>query len=436
MKSINEENKTNVKRKRRRNARLRKKIRTSIMNDVVLDSEQTQIKALQPLHILSNHEYNLIKKNNIKLQDMKTVSTQSAHSRNITIFRITEENVGVNIRKQFNIQSQKNVLNVSLVKKQFITISMKISDLDSSDKTIKFVGTTPDNSSGMLLLMIATYNKPLKEDHNVNDYVNQFQKFRYPIGSNGNKFYHHGTQGESYGVGLVAKYKKDENGLSFGMYSQKENINEQEQSSSHELYKLIQALIHTSLEKPLQLIPFLHKNIMIVGNSIKSHLKKLPQNLVDELNLGEIRSYMSAQFNVNSVTHVAHTELDQSSTVIYVPKQHPFYPKYYFEFILNHFTSIQLNLIPGTTIIYSSHLLVHRQISSTMRRLSVKKQHKKKTDIYIIQPNNSMKNDSHEEKYPNNTFINISAYFNKRLYENIKKSLTRIQNNRNEETFS
>ena len=56
MKSINEENKTNVKRKRRRNARLRKKIRTSIMNDVVLDSEQTQIKALQPLHILSNHE--------------------------------------------------------------------------------------------------------------------------------------------------------------------------------------------------------------------------------------------------------------------------------------------------------------------------------------------------------------------------------------------
>ena len=39
MKSINEENKTNVKRKRRRNARLRKKIRTSIMNDVVLDSE-------------------------------------------------------------------------------------------------------------------------------------------------------------------------------------------------------------------------------------------------------------------------------------------------------------------------------------------------------------------------------------------------------------
>ena len=110
MKSINEENKTNVKRKRRRNARLRKKIRTSIMNDVVLDSEQTQIKALQPLHILSNHEYNLIKKNNIKLQDMKTVSTQSAHSGNITIFRITEENVGVNIRKQFNIQSQKMFL--------------------------------------------------------------------------------------------------------------------------------------------------------------------------------------------------------------------------------------------------------------------------------------------------------------------------------------
>lgn len=436
MNSINKEQKTNVKRKRRRNARLRKKIKTSIMNDVVMDLEKKEIKALQPLHILSNHEYSLIKKNNIELQDMKIVSTHSAHSGNITIFHITEKNVGENIRKQFNILSQKNVINISLVKRQFITISMKISDLDSTDKTIKYVGTNPENSSGMFLLMIATYNQPFEKDQNVNDCVSLFKKFRYPIGSNGKKFYHHGTEGESYGVGLVAKYKKDENGFSFGMYSQKENINVQEQSISHELDKHIEGLIRTSLEKPLKLIPFLQKNIMIVGSSIKSHLKKLPENLVDELQLRELRSYMSAQFNINSVTHEAHTEPDQSSTLIFIPKQHPFYPKYYFEFILNHFTSIQLSLIPGTTIIYSSHLLVHRQISSTMRRLSVKKQHKKKTNIYVIQPNNSTANDDQKTKFSKNSFINISAYFNKRLYENIKMSLTRVQQDKDKKSIA
>ena len=75
-----------------------------------------------------------------------------------------------------------------------------------------------------------------------------------------------------------------------------------------------------SLKKSLEIILYLHKNIMLVGDSIKSHLKELLQQLVDELNLEEVRSYISAQFNVNSVTHVAHTELDQSSTVIYVPQ--------------------------------------------------------------------------------------------------------------------
>ena len=186
----------------------------------------------------------------------------------------------------------------------------------------------------MILLMIATHNELCKEEGNINTCMKLFQRLRYPIGLNGNKNYHHGTKGRSYGVGLVAKYRKDENGWSFGTYTEKlqwqekvsslysdiENTSEQIHSSSHELYKIIDKLMSASLKKPLEIIPYLHKNIMLVSDSIKSHLKELPQQLVDELNLEEVGSCISAQFNVNSVTHIAHAELDQSSTVIYVPK--------------------------------------------------------------------------------------------------------------------
>ena len=447
MKNINEGHTTNGKRKRQREAKLRNRERSSIMKRIIMNNDSTQTKMIQPLHILSNHEYNNIKKNNIQVRNMKSVSGTSTHSQNITIFEVTEEDIGINLKKHFNVLSQKNVINVSMVKRKFVTISMELSELNNSDNSIKYIGTSPVNSSGMILLMIATYNELCKKEENVNTYMNLFQRLRYPIGSNGNKNYHHGTKGRNYGVGLVAKYKKDKNGLSFGTYAEKlqgqeqmspsyldiGKIREQESSRSYELYKIIDKLMSASLKKPLEILPHLHKNIMIVGDSIKSQLKELPSQVVDELNLEELRSYISAQFNLNSVTHVAHTELDQSSTVIYVPQQNPFYPKYYFEFILNHFTAIQINLIPGTTIVYSSHLLVHRQISSIMRHLSIKKQHKKKYNVYMIPPNSSKKDILHDSSPQERNFINISAYFNKRLYESIQKSLRRLSKYEKEE---
>ena len=58
---------------------------------------------------------------------------------------------------------------------------MKLCELDNSDnfiKFIKFIGTSPVNSSGMILLMIATHNELCKEEGNINTYVNLFQRLR------------------------------------------------------------------------------------------------------------------------------------------------------------------------------------------------------------------------------------------------------------------
>ena len=71
------------------------------MKKIVLNKDTTKIEALQPLHILSNHDYNFIKKNYIQVWNMKTVSANSIHTQNITIFQITEEDIGINLKKVF-----------------------------------------------------------------------------------------------------------------------------------------------------------------------------------------------------------------------------------------------------------------------------------------------------------------------------------------------
>ena len=119
---------------------------------------------------------------------MKSVSANSTHTtQNITTFQITEEDIGINLKRHFNIFLQKNVVNVALVKRKFVTISMKLYKLDKSDNFIKFIGTSPVNSSGIILLMIATHNELCKEEGIFNTYMNLFQRLRCPIGSNGNK---------------------------------------------------------------------------------------------------------------------------------------------------------------------------------------------------------------------------------------------------------
>ena len=52
----------------------------------------------------------------------------------------------------------------------------------------------------------------------------------------------------------------------------------------------------------------------------------------------EIQSFMSSQININVTTLILHTEMDQSSTLIYVPVQPNKYRDYGFEVKFNHFT--------------------------------------------------------------------------------------------------
>ena len=414
-----------VKRQRRRNARAMKSQRKSIEN-LVLNFDHGQNELFHPFHILSKSEYNNIKKNNIVLDNMRVISKPSHQYGSLTVFNIKKENIGAHLRKHFCPCRQENVIDISQVKKRFLTFTMRTSDFVHAGSDIKIFGAIPIDSSGMILLLIVTYDNTFSDQEKINQYINLFRKRKYSIGSGGIKNYHHGTIGESYGVGLVAKYSIDEIGLSFGEYSEKDNSNESETSSS-QLYAIMDHLMELALKKPLEIIPNLDKNIMIVGNSVSKRIRFLTEKKANKLNVSQPRYYMSSQLNINSETLIPHTEFDHSSTVLYVPHQNPFYPLYYFEFQLNHFTSAQIRMTQGTSIVYSPNLLVHRQISSKKGQFSNNLPVKKYSNVYSLRTDQHVHQIPSQKNLPTSNFVNISSYFNNRLYNNIKKSLNRIQ---------
>ena len=73
----------------------------------------------------------------------------------------------------------------------------------------------------------------------------------------------------------------------------------------------------------------------------------------------EIKSFMSSQMNINVTTLIPDTEMDHSSTLIYVPVQPNKNQDYGFEVKFNHFTSMTMKLSEGTTILYSAYMITH-----------------------------------------------------------------------------
>ena len=379
------------------------KQRKLVIEKVIGTIDKSKAGDCHPFHILSIDEYNKIKKNNISLERFKIIRNRTIHSGRLTVFKVLPENIGEYLQKHFENLSKNNVIDISQVPNRFMTLTMKISDFIKTHNKVDCLGVEPVHSSGMILLSIITYSDVFKGSKNMDEHVELFRNSRYRISVNGKNSYHHGTVGESYGVGLVAKYLKDKNGLSFGKYADREK--NQKTNNSDLLSNVMHELMHLALIRPLEIIPKLHKNVMIKGRGIKNYFRNVLDEKIEQLNLGEIRSYMSSQFNIDSVTKIPHTELDNSSTIIFVPNQNEYKKKYFFEFVLNYFTSIQVRLKPGISIIYTPSLLVHRQISCNM--LHVK---------------DSIKGKSRWKK----GFINVSSYFNKRLYDNIRNSLRRV----------
>lgn len=395
---------------------------------------QQHPKPVHPVHVLTKHEFEKIKDNNIVLEDLKSTIIKSGKRTNRQIiYNVNRDNVGKNLKLHFKPNTHNNIIHMNRIKKRFITVTTRVCASIVNDDRIELIGNVPENASGMILLMIATFNDKIKNDLCVDDIVEIFRKCKKPIKVGNNSDYHFGTSGETYGVGLVAKYNIDRNGCSFGPYARRDS----HFSSNHiaESNKIMEYLLNLSLKLPTVIIPNIYKNTSIVGSAVKDQLCKSNHLESQITNLDSTPTYISSQFNINVTTKYPHTEFDQSSTVIFVPNQTTYSKDYFFEFRFNHFTSIHINLQRGTSLLYSAYLLVHRQISSDMIFSEMNPSLNTSDNKNINQTSKKNKNRTWSS-LGKIFFINISSYFNERLFNNIRQSHIRLSKNQTDTTNS
>ena len=356
------------------------------------------------LQVLTNQEFRNIQKNNIGItgyQKYKQIINGKRIRR--TIYHVEEDNIGSNISSLFQNISQINEIDLSDVPRMFLTITLRVNQQIVNNSNIYLIGHGKVNSSSYILLMIATSSKTLDKKSTVTSLVDLFRKYRYSINKSFSMASHYLTKGEIYGLGLVAKYRIDDKYKSFGTYANKVELIEE--SDLKRMRDLIGYYLNNSFSRIRKIIPTLHNSSFLPSEAINDILQTTYSNEIEQEVSGERRNItLSTQLNINVTTQIEHTELDNSLTIIYIPNQPNDKSNFQFEFTINSFTKLQIVLHPGVTIIYSANMLTHRQIEE-----------KKSSDI----PSNDENNNG------SCTFINISAYFNSRLFHNVKQSIIR-----------
>ena len=181
---------------------------------------QQYLKPVHPVHVLSKHEFAKIEDNNIVLEDLKcTIIKSGKRTNKQKIYTVNGKNIGKNQRTHIKPNTHDSIVRLDQIKKRFITVTTRVWPNIIDNDRIELIGHVPENSSGMILLMISTFNDQIRNEQNVDEIVEIFRKCHKPIKVGNNSDYHFGTSGETYGVGFVAKYNVDQNGYSFGPYA-------------------------------------------------------------------------------------------------------------------------------------------------------------------------------------------------------------------------
>ena len=369
-----------------------------------------------PLYVLTDTQFKQISDNNITVKNIIPLKI-NIHQKKVrqTFCKISRNNIGVNILPHFENLKHDNIISLSSVKNNFLSITMEVDSRLRSDSMVSLLGGDSSQSSNMVLLFLATYNIDVKQDASINRHIDIYRKNRFNINTPGRKGNHFGTIGESYGVGLVPKYKRDKLGLTFGEYADKTKTMNQNQ-----FFRLMRCIMSKQLEEaiviPCLIIPQLIDKMFAYEINTKKYLSSLlPENYMKKLQIEkcQMESFMSTQININVTASIPHTEHDRSSTLIYVPQQTNKNHSYGFEIKLNFFSSMIIRLITGTTIIYSAYMITHRQIKIDPILAGCENKGR------CVHKRNSEQHTQREE------FINISTYFSTGLYSHIQSSIKR-----------
>ena len=374
-----------------------------------------------PLYVLTVSQFENITSNNIIIRDFVSLNIDTSLKRvRQTFYKLSREDVGDNIAPYLKILKHDNFICLAAVKRNFLSITMEINSKFRNDNMIDLIDDKFSNSSNMVLLFLATYNNNFSIDSNIEDVSKLFRQNRFNINGSGTSGNHFGSSGESYGIGLVPKYRKNHIGLTFGQYAEKKRRTDQNEIDGR-MNDIMLNYLDNAKALPCMIIPEVYEKMMAVDIATRKYLSVNFRRITSINSMSEEtkpQSFMSSQMNINVTTLIPHTEMDRSSTLIYVPLQPNKKNDYGFEVKFNHFTSMTIKLIEGTTILYSAYMITHRQIK-------VDNIHSKLNTV----TSNFSNKISQKDRYQDG-FFNISTYYSTRLNSHIKSSIQRIRTQR------
>ena len=346
---------------------------------------------IHPLYCVSDKLYDKIKANAVIVHQFERLPNESVPN-GITKYKISS--MGVNVERHINKSSSAHPIDLRNVKHQYVVILCPKEDM-LDNPSVHFVGST--SSSRFILLLCACFRIPSSMECTERNQVEMFRKVKNNMTKCATTK-HFNSTGKIFGHGVNARFTM-EHGILYGSYCCKKTRTaaglEKESNiiMSHYVSSSVQAIerIIPKVVSATTLSLKVMEDMDTEMHRIARRKYGLVTDGIKELGIN-FRHYISAHFNSNADTEVAHTELDMVYTLLGVPAQDKATTIAFFIQITGK-KNFWFKMIPGFHILYSAHFLTHRQRCSK-----------------IVKDGN----------------INISAYTPKRLFHNFAKTYERL----------
>lgn len=379
--------------KKRRNFKTNQKLKKASQIITQDHVENLQItKNLIPITVLSNEQMKVYRNHALILEVIK-VTKNTTENCNDVVYNIVEKGA------RFTEES----FSIIVVTKE----SLRTSKLNLGNPFQHMLFVMTGDVTGDYVLVAywnvdATFMQEFKIDDN---FVDRLRMYKPNINSTNTK--HHASVGYAYGYGIKASFKalKDNaHKISFAEYATKKNkyldISQVEKEDKYQLQSLInqtgQCLESCAGKYNAKGPCLLRSGTCIIKETMLRFQYHIPELTTIAQPLSEYGFY-AAYYNFNFETKNRHTENDSSYTLIGVPKQQWIQEgensPTTFNFCIrgiNDADPIRIPLKVGTSIIFHGGLIVHHQVRNKQKNL-----------------------------------MNVSAYGNKRLFSNIRRSIRR-----------
>ena len=391
------------------------------MHDLLLKTYgDAKVRHPSTLIELSNTELKRHTKNTIHLSGLIEHQLASMNNKSLPLYSKVTYGSNINKRKRrvsFVDTSFVNYVDLKKTRKNYIMITANKDEYLNQFKDVFFFDTCMSTimeyeskarkyQSGVVLLMVAAIPR-MKRDYSVpvlfnNNLYKQVKKCKPDIKKS---FDHYGSTGEVYAFGNKPNYKICDQS-SIGEYVNKTSkilktrvrIDESSNIINEQCAEVVCDGMGI-LEKIIPPIKLLVSPILTAASKVQIKYKDVLIKDVKTTPSG----FWNTMLNVNGATTQFHAELDCSYTLITVPRQAFCFkkcidklPTFLFQMSISHHAMLDLN--EDVSIVYNGQFLVHRQ------------------------------NFNREDKSEEN-FYNISCYGNNKLFNHLRKSLCRLNEN-------